>query len=132
MKILSTLLIYSGFIVYLNYACIAPFFPSLLAKRGLNPLFNSIVFAVLALSYTLCSLISSNIIIPYLGRGKAFTLAIASLIGSAILIGSLNFVLNPSLFMSIAIVARLVQGAATSLALTLGFALLSVAFPHEI
>ena len=71
-------------------------------------------------------------VIPFFGRGKAFALAILFLIAGDILMGSLYYVFNHTLFIILAIVSRLLQGAETSLAITLGFALLSVAFPQSI
>ena len=130
--LLAGLLVYSGFLVFLNYACIAPFFPSLLSSRDIPPILNSLVFAIFALSYLLVSLLTSSLIIPYLGRSLAFVLSILSLMLGSVLMASLYFVFNQWAFITIALFARLLQGAATSLSLTLAFVFLSLSFPDTL
>lgn len=132
MRILAFMVIYTGFLVFLNYGCLAPFFPSLLSQRELSPFFNSLVFAVFAFSYVLCSLFQSTFLIPLIGRPNALLLSVLSLIAASIILGSLKYVLNRFAFVFLAVAARLLQGLASSFTLTLGLAILSVAFPDKV
>ena len=132
MKLLTVLLLYSGFSVFLGYSSIAPFFPSELSRRGLNPLLNSIVFSLYALTFVGCSLFVSKIIIPTIGRSFSFFIGALSQILSLTLLGLLNRVSSNSLFLILAIVARLLQGAGTSIMVILIFAFISVAYPNKL
>ena len=119
------LVIYSGVSIYAAYYCMAPFFPSLLEEKGLDPLWNSYVFAAYAISLVLTSISVQTFIFPKLGRVLSFTIGAIIQASVILLFGFLKFVNYPYLFVFLAIFLRLCQGFSTSLVLISSFALLS-------
>ena len=129
MKILIALTLYSTFTDLLGYSSIAPFFPPQLQERGLSPLYNSIVFAVYAFSYVGCSLVISNVLIPRFGRPLPFFFGALSQLFSMLMLCSLQYIHSNTLFLTVAVGARILQGAGSSLMITICFALAALAYP---
>ena len=108
--LLAAVIIYSGFSVFFCYATIAPFFPPELATRHLDPLYNSIVFGVYAISYVVFSVLTKRFFIPALGRVATFVLADLLQIIAIIMLGLLPLIQTNSLFLATSIFARFLQG----------------------
>ena len=102
---LGVVIIYSGFTVYFCYTTIAPFFPPELERRGLDPLYNSIVFAVYALSYVVFSVLTKKYFIPSLGRLNTFLMAILLQLVAIVTLGLLPLFENNTAFLTTTVVA---------------------------
>ena len=111
---LALVLIYSGFSVNFAYSTIAPFFPSELHNRGFPPLYNSIVFAIYALSFATFGFLSKKLFIPACGRVSTFLLAALLQLVAILMLGLLPLVPSQTAFLVVSVIARFLQGAAAS------------------
>lgn len=127
MKCLLALVNFSTFAVFLAYSVIAPFFPPQLNARGLNELYNSVVFGIYAVTYVAGSILNSKVLIPRLGRSMAFLIgSVAQLLSIGLLIG-IEYIHNNVIFIALAIVARLLQGGGSTIMVSLCYGLISLA-----
>lgn len=132
MKCLVAMLLFSTWVVFLGYSVIAPFFPPQLDARGLSSLYNSVVFAVYAITYVAISIVNGKIIIPRCGRSVAFFIgAVCQLIALGLLI-SLEYIPNNIVFIALAVVARLLQGAGSTVMVSLSYGIVSLAYPDNL
>ena len=129
MKCFEGLILYSTFADLLGYIVIAPFFPPQLQERALNPLYNSIVFSIYAVSYVGCSLAISQVVIPRFGRSGSFLIGALFQLISMMMLGSLYYIGSNTPFLVTAIFARIIQGAGSSIMVTISFALTSLTYP---
>ena len=103
--LLGAVIIYSGFTVFFCYTTIAPFFPAELERRGLDPLYNSIVFAVYALSYVIFSVLTKKYFIPTIGRLNTFLFAVLLQIAAILMLGLLPLVRTNAAFLTTSVIA---------------------------
>lgn len=123
---------FSTFVVFLGYSSIAPFFPPQLASRGMNPLLNSVVFAAYSITYVIFSIVLSNVFIPKYGRSTSFFIAAVMELVAIGLLATLPYIPNNGLFLTVAIVARLLQGGGSSIMVSLSYTLVSLAYPDKL
>lgn len=132
MKCLVGLLLFSTWVVFLGYSVIAPFFPPQLDARGLSSLYNSVVFAVYAITYVAISIINGKVFIPRCGRSASFFIgAVCQLLALGVL-SSLEYISNNVVFISLAVLARLLQGAGSTIMVSLSYGLVSLAYPNKL
>ena len=112
---LAVVLIYSGFSVYFCYSTIAPFFPSELHNRGFAPLYNSIVFAVYALSFVIFGFLAKKLFIPACGRVSTFVCADLLQLAAILMLGLLPLIPSDKAFLVVGVIARFIQGGGASL-----------------
>ena len=129
MKCFEALILYSTFADLLGYIVIAPFFPPQVHDRALNPFFNSIVFAVYPFSYLGCSLAISRICIPRFGRSLSFLMGAFFYLISMLMLAALEYIHSNISFLTMAILARIIQGAGSSIMVTISFSLTSRTYP---
>lgn len=128
---LAAILIYTAFTVFFCYSTMAPFFPSELERRGLNRLWNSIVFAVFSFSYVICALLAKKLFIPACGRVGAFIIATIALLASLVIMALLPLIPNDTLFLICGILARIIQGGGGCVQVLNVFAILSLAYKEK-
>lgn len=105
---LLLMVLYSGCSMYMGYTTLAPFFPGEIMSRGLNPLYNSAIFAIYALSYILLANIAASLCIPKFGRVKTFVFGGAMMAASIYFYGIIYFISNNSVFIILTLIIRLV------------------------
>ena len=97
--LVAVIIVYSGFAVLYCYASMAPFFPSELEKRGYSPLYNSLVFAIYALSYVVFAFCSKKCLIPSLGRIRTFVLGVLIQLTALLMLALLPFIQSDAAFL---------------------------------
>ena len=126
------LVLYAGVCTLMSYSSVAPFLPSLLEEKGLSSSWNAGVFAIYAVGHMFSVIMAQRLCLPKLGRAWTLTLSSVVLPLSMLGLALLKFISNDLLFLSLALLLRLLQGGTTAVILTAGLALLSFHYPQSL
>ena len=129
MDLISTIiLLYSGIGVNIALVTLAPFFPTMLAQKNIDPVFNGVVFSGFSLPYIFSPYILSRCLFPKLGHINTFVLGCCLLGVGMWLFAIIDFITSKPLFVIAGLITRIIEGAGSAFIFGASTSILSIAF----
>lgn len=116
----------------ISYLTLAPFFPSLINAKGIDPFFNGVVFALYSVPFILSPDILANRLLPSLGRVHAFALGSLLLAIGMFLFSFIDVIPSKAGFIASAMITRLIEGIGAACLLAAGTSLLTTSFTSNL
>ena len=112
----------------ISYLTLAPFFPSLIHAKGIDPFYNGVVFALYSVPFILSPDILANRLLPSLGRVHAFALGSLLLGIGMFLFSFIDVIPSKAGFIISAMITRLIEGIGAACLLAAATSLLTTSF----
>lgn len=113
-----------------TYLIITPFYPPLAQKRNLNPILIGLVFAVEPIASAIACLKLGKMI-SFWGRKRIILLGIISVFIGIAMFAMIFFVYDPTTFLIMSLLSRLLQGIGCALIYTIVYSVIANIFPKE-
>ena len=116
MNLCSVLLIFfSASAANISVLTLAPFFPSMLAHKAIDPFYDGVIFASFSIPFIFSPPLLANYLLPSFGRVNTFVLG-SLLLGAGMFIFSIiDFIPSKPVFVVAAILTRIIEGSGSAL-----------------